>query len=407
MSKDFKSVRADFPALTQRVNGKGLVYLDTAATALKPWPVIERIGHFYTYEAANIHRGAHHLANKATEAYEATRKTVAQFLNAKSENEVVFTKGTTESINLVAHSYAAKSLKPGDAILISELEHHANIVPWQIAAKENDLKVLVTRVNDDGSLDLEDFEKKLKQNVKLVCTVHVSNVLGLINPIKKMTQMAHAAGALMLVDAAQSVTYEKLDVQDLNVDFLCFSAHKLFGPYGVGVLFARAEILEKMSPYQGGGSMISTVTLEKSDFQDAPFRFEAGTPNISGVVAFKPAVDYFSQLNLEQLQTHESQLLSVAAAKLQEFGGVQVLGSLTQKRAGILSMSFSDMHASDVGQILDQEGVAVRVGHLCTQPLLARFKATSLLRASFSIYNNENDVTRFMEALQKARSMLV
>jgi cysteine desulfurase/selenocysteine lyase len=397
--------RADFPALTQKVRGKPLVYLDSAASALKPWPVIERISHFYTYETANVHRGAHYLSDKATQAFEQSREKVRQFLNAGSNEEVIWTAGTTASMNLVAQSWGRKFLKAGDEVIVSEMEHHANIVPWQMIADEVGAKVVMAPVKDSGEFDFEAYEKCFTSNTRMVCLTHCSNTLGTYVDIKKAAQIAHKFKALITVDGAQVVANRAVNVQDLEVDFYSFSGHKLFGPYGIGVLYGKKEHLLAMPPYQGGGSMISQVSFEKTTYNDLPFKFEAGTPNIEGVIALGSAVDYVQKIGFEKIHQIEQELLEYATAELKKIPGIRVIGEAPDK-APILSFAIEGVHHSDLAQILDQEGVAVRAGHHCTMPLLKKYKVTGTVRASFSIFNNKADVDALIKAVQKAKEML-
>jgi cysteine desulfurase/selenocysteine lyase len=399
--------RADFPLLSKRVRGKNLVYLDSAATALKPWPVIERISHFYTYETANVHRGAHYLADQATGFFEQSRDAVRSFINAVSSDEIVFTKGTTESLNLVAQTWAKANLKAGDEILLTEMEHHANIVPWQMIAEDKSAKIVAARIHDNGELDMEDVQKKLSSGrVKIFAFTACSNVLGTINDSKKLVSMAHAAGAVAVVDAAQLVSNHPIDVQDWKADFLAFSGHKIFGPYGVGVLYARKELLESMPPYQGGGSMISQVSFARTTYNTPPLRFEAGTPNIEAVIALKPALDYVLGLGWPQILEHEQNLLRIGTEKLSEIPEVKIFGTAKNK-APVVSFVLQGAHHSDVGQLLDQENVAVRVGHHCAQPLMERLGITGTVRASFSVFNTPADIDAFINALKKAKELLL
>lgn len=397
--------RVDFPALTQKIRGKPLVYLDSAATALKPWPVIERIGHFYSYESANVHRGAHFLSDQATGFFEASRQKIAEFIGAIESTEIVFTRGTTESINLVAQTWGKSKLQSGDLILLTEMEHHANLVPWQMLAEEKSLKLDFVRALDNGELDQDDFRQKLKLSPKLVAFNHCSNTLGTINPVKDMVAAAKAAGACTLVDGAQWVANGPVNVNVLDVDFYVFSGHKLFGPTGVGVLYGKSEILKTLPPYQGGGAMISTVTLQKTTFNDVPYRFEAGTPHIEGVIAMKSAIEYVEKVGYDFIHQHEQALLAEATQKIQDLEFVKILGTAADK-VPIVSMIFDGMHPSDVGQILDQEGVAVRAGHHCTQPLMQKFKIPGTVRASFSIFNTSADIDRLIQGLLKAKELL-
>lgn len=398
-------IRADFPALTQRVNNKPLTYLDSAASALKPWPVIERIGQFYTYEASNVHRGAHLLSQRATSAFEESRDSVKNFINAKESSEIVFTKGTTESINLLAQTYGKQNLKKDDEILVSELEHHANLVPWQMLSQEIGCKLKFIPVTESGQIDLSAAEKLINKKTKVLAVSHCSNTLGSIIDVKKLSQMIHAVGGVIAVDGAQAVANFKVDVQDLDADFYSFSGHKIFGPYGVGILFGKKNLLEQMPPYQGGGSMISEVTLESSKYNEVPYKFEAGTPAISSVIALKSAIDYLEKIPWSDIEKHEANLIRKAMNGISEIKGSKIIGT-ESTRAPLVSFVLDGIHHSDVAQILDQEGVAVRAGHHCTQPLLKRYSITGSVRASFSIYNNERDVEVFLSALLKAQEML-
>lgn len=401
-----KELRSQFPCLNQLVHGKDLVYLDSAATALKPLSVIEAIEKHYKTMTANVHRGIHYLSSTATVQYEQTREAARSFINAKKTNEVIFTKGTTEAMNLVAHSYAAEFLKPNDVMLLSTMEHHSNIVPWQLAREKAGFKIIEIPVLEDGTLDMNTYKKILEtHNVKLISITHVSNTLGTINPIKEIIKLAHDKGAKVVIDAAQSVAHLAIDVQDLNCDFLAFSMHKLFGPTGVGMLYGKEELLDSMPPYQGGGAMIKEVTIEKTTFNDLPEKFEAGTPNIAGVIASKAAFDFVTSLNREEVNKHEDHLLAIATAKLKEIKGIRLIGEATHK-CSVLSFVLEGAHPHDLGMILDQQGVAIRTGHHCTQPLMKRFNVTATARASFSIYNNVSDVSKFIEATKKAQELL-
>ncbi len=399
------NLRADFPALTQTIRGKPLVYLDSAASALKPQSVVDRITRFYTYEASNVHRGAHYLSNQATEAFEQARERTRNFLNASSIEEVIFTAGTTASMNLVAQSWGRKFLKPGDEVLVSEMEHHANIVPWQMICEEVGAKVVVAPVTDMGDFDFEAFEKKLSVKTKMVSVTHCSNTLGSYVDVKRVAELAHKAGALITVDGAQVVSTRPVNVKELNVDFYAFSGHKLFGPYGIGVLYGKKDLLLAMPPYQGGGSMISQVTFEKTTYNELPFKFEAGTPNIEGVIALGAAIEYVEKVGFEKIQTIEHELLEYATQEMKKIEGVRIIGEAKDK-APILSFAIPGVHHSDLAQILDQEGVAVRAGHHCTMPLLKRYQITGTVRASFSIFNNKADVDALVKAVIKAKEML-
>lgn len=400
----FEKVRAQFPALTQKVNGKDWIYLDSAATTLKPDVVAERIYRFNQYEISNVHRGAHTVADKATVNYENARMAVAKFLNAKSSDEIVFVRGTTEAINLAAQSYARSVLKEGDEILVTVMEHHANIVPWQIVAEEKKAKVLAVNVKDNGELDLEDFRAKLSNKTKVFAFTACSNTLGTVNDMKMLTAEAHKVGAKVLIDGAQIVSQEAVDVQDIDCDFFAFSGHKIFAPFGIGVLYGKKEILDQMPPYQGGGSMISKVSFEKTTFNEAPFRFEAGTPNVEGAIALHAALDFVTSIGFYKIKAHKQELLEAAPQGLKKIPQVRIIGTAPHK-GPVLSFVIEGTHHSDVGQILDQQGIAVRAGHHCCQPLMARFGITGTVRASFSVYNNLQDVESFLKAVKKAQEL--
>ncbi|MFS4458774.1 aminotransferase class V-fold PLP-dependent enzyme [Bdellovibrio sp. HCB2-146] len=402
----FAQVRSQFPALNQKVHGKDLVYLDSAATALKPQSVIDRITKLYSYETSNVHRGAHYLGDVATVAFENARTRVAEFLKASSTDEIIFVRGTTEGINLVAQSWGSTNLQKGDVILITEMEHHGNIVPWQMIAEQMGAEVQAVAILDNGELDLEDLKKKLSSKVKMVAFTACSNVLGTVNNAKEITKLAHAVGAKTLVDAAQIVSQEPVDVQDIDCDFLVFSAHKIFGPFGFGVVYGKRSLLEKMPPYQGGGSMIAKVTIEKTTYNDIPHRFEAGTPHVEGAVGLHAAIDFVTQIGFKQIHEFEMQLLKSATDKLLQIPDVKIFGTAPHK-GPLISFNLKGAHHSDVGQILDREGVAVRAGHHCAQPLMARLGVPGTVRASFSVYNNENDIQTFIKAVAKAREMLL
>lgn len=406
MSQDsiFEEIRAQFPALTQKVNGKTLVYLDSAATALKPHLVIERIHGFNRYEISNVHRGAHNLADKATVNYENARAAVAKFLNAKWPEEIIFVRGTTEAINLAAQTYGRAVLQENDEILLTEMEHHANIVPWQMIAAEKKAKVLAVAVTDKGELDLEDFKAKLSKKTKIFSFTACSNALGTVNDIRALTEAAHKVGAKVFVDGAQAVAQDVIDLQSLDCDFFAFSGHKLFAPFGIGVLYGKKELLEQMPPYQGGGSMISKVSFEKTTYNEIPFRFEAGTPNVEGAVALHAALDFITGIGFDKIKSHKNELLRAATEGLLKIPQIKIVGTAANK-GPVISFNLEGAHHSDVGQILDQQGIAVRAGHHCCQPLMNRFGITGTVRASFSVYNNLQDVESFLKAVKKAQEM--
>ena len=400
-----KEIRTHFPALEQKIHGHPLVYLDNAATTLKPIPVIQAIHQHYEKEAANIHRGIHFLSSQGTEKYEDSRKSVKEFINAQSEKEVIFTKGTTESINLVAYSWGEMALSQGDEILISTMEHHSNIVPWQMMASRKKAKIVEIPVTDTGEIDKKAFKKLLTPKVKLVSMTHVSNTLGTVNPIEEFIPWVHAVGALFMVDAAQSAPHQRIDVQKLDCDFLAFSSHKLYGPTGLGILYGKKKWLEKMPPYQGGGGMISEVNLKTTSYHELPEKFEAGTPPIAQAIAFKCSLDYLKEIGFEFIQKWESQILEEATRRLKKFSHFKIIGNAPHKTS-VLSFILQGAHPHDLGMILDQQGVAIRTGHHCTQPLLKRFSLTSTARASFCFYNSEEDVDCFIKALKKAKDLL-
>lgn len=400
-----ETLRDDFPILHQDVNGKPLIYFDNAATTQKPLPVVEALTHYYLDINANIHRGIHHLAEKATASYEATRKTVRSFLNASSTDEIIFTKGVTEGINLVAHGFAKSILKPGDEIAISAMEHHSNIVPWQLACEQTGALLKVIPIADNGELIFDEFLKLLSEKTKIVSIVHVSNALGTINPVRDIIKEAHTRGIPVLLDGAQSTSHLEIDVQALDCDFFAFSAHKVYGPTGVGVLYGKREWLDKLPPYQGGGEMIKEVTFEKTTFNELPYKFEAGTPNIGGVVALKAALDYVSSIGKATIAAHEDELLSYATEKLLGIDGLRIIGT-AQEKISVASFVIKDIHHQDLAVILDQQGIAVRTGHHCTQPLMQRFGILGTTRASFALYNTKEEVDQFLLALHKAIKML-
>lgn len=403
---DVNAIRKQFKSLSQMVNGYPLVYLDSVNTTLKPDVVVARIEKFYAEEASNVHRGSHFLSDQATKHFEHARQSIQKFIGAANTEEVIFTKGTTESINLVAQSYGMNFINEGDEIVVTELEHHANLVPWQNVALSRKAHLKFIAVNADGSIDENSIEQTITAKTKLVAFSGCSNILGTITPIDKIIAKAKSVGALTLLDAAQLVTQKSVNVVDLDVDFLVFSAHKLFGPYGFGVLYGKKELLLKMPPYQYGGSMISEVSFEKTTYNDLPFKFEAGTPHIAGALATDTAISFFNQYDIKDVFAHEQELLKLATAKLKAIPEIQIFGEAKDK-AAILSFNLKGVHHADVGQILDKMGIAVRIGHHCTQPLLRKFGLTGTVRASFSIYNNKEDVERLILAVEKAKRMLL
>jgi cysteine desulfurase/selenocysteine lyase len=397
---DVHSVRRDFPLLSLRVHGKPLVYFDNGATSQKPQSVIDALNRYYTEENSNIHRGVHCLSERATEAYEGAREKLRRFVNAASLEEIIFVRGTTEAINLVTQSYGRAFLKEGDEIIISAMEHHSNIVPWQILCGQVGARLRLIPINHDGELVLEEYRKVLNEKTKFVSVTHVSNALGTIVPVKEIVKLAHERGVPVLLDGAQAVPHFKVDVRDIGCDFYAFSGHKLFGPTGVGILYGRSELLEAMPPYQGGGDMISLVTFEKTHYNVLPYKFEAGTPNIAGGVGFGAAIDYLNGLDWDQLAEHERDLLAYATDHLSSFPDLRIIGTAKEK-AGVISFVFDQVHAHDVGTILDQEGVAVRAGHHCAMPVMQRFGVPATTRASFAFYNTREEIDVLVKALQR------
>lgn len=398
MSFPIDQIRQKFPVLHQKVHGKPLIYFDNAATTQKPKSVIDALEGYYLHDNANIHRGAHALADRATRYFEETRESVQQFLNAKEAAEIIFTKGTTESINLVAYTFGRKFIQSGDEIIISTLEHHSNIVPWQMLCEEKGAILKVIPINDAGEIIFEEFEKLLSSKTKLVSIVHASNALGTINPVEKIIDAAHAYGAKVLLDAAQSSSHLELDVQKLDCDFLAMSAHKVFGPTGLGVLYGKREILEAIPPFQGGGEMIKEVTFEKTTFNDIPFKFEAGTPNIGDVISFKKALDFIKEIGKPQMKAHEDNLLAYANELLSPIKGFIPVGTAAEK-VSVLSFNINGMHPFDVGVMLDAKGIAVRTGHHCTQPLMKRLGLEGTVRASFAVYNSKSEIEKLAEGV--------
>lgn len=401
---DVGRVREEFPALKQLVHGKSLVYLDNAATTQKPQSVIDVITHFYQEDCSNIHRGVHLLSERATKAYEDARLAVQHFINAADPAEVIFVRGTTEAINLVAHSYGRTHVQAGDAVLISAMEHHSNIVPWQILCEERGARLRVVPMNGSGELLLDEYEKLLTPRTKLVAVSHVSNALGTVNPVRQIIAMAHEHGTPVLVDGAQAVPHLQVDVQELDCDFYAFSGHKMYGPTGVGVLYGKKRLLEAMPPYQGGGDMISSVTFEKTTYNRLPFKFEAGTPNIAGVIGLGAAIEYLGRIALERAPVHEHYLLAYATERISSLPGVRLIGT-AQEKAAVLSFVIEGVHPHDIGTVLDQEGIAVRTGHHCAQPVMQFFGVPATARASFALYNTEEDVDALMRGICKVQEI--
>ena len=398
------NIRDQFPILHQKVHGHPLIYFDNAATSQKPLKVIHAISEYYLQENSNIHRGAHYLSNQATEKYEKSREAVRRFINAESTEEIILTKGTTESINLVASCLSHSLFKQGDEILISGLEHHANIVPWQIAAEQTGALIKVIPVLDSGELDMDAFKNLLNPKTKLLALSHISNALGTINPVEEMIALAKEKGALVLLDGAQSAPHMLVDVQALDCDFFCFSAHKIYGPTGIGVLYGKKAQLEKMPPYQSGGEMIKEVTFKGTTFNDLPYKFEAGTPNIAGGIGLLSAIEFMEEVGLEHIARREGELLAYATKKLKEIDGIQFFGEAKEK-AAVISFLVDGIHPSDLGTILDKLGIAVRTGHHCAQPIMDRFEIPGTVRASFAVYNTETEIDMFIEGIKKVKKM--
>ncbi|MFC1536324.1 cysteine desulfurase [Pseudomonadota bacterium] len=404
MNYDVSTIRDDFPILHQQVYGKPLVYLDNAATTQKPQVVIDAIRNYYEHDNANVHRGVHALSERATAAYEASREKLRLLLNAASSKEVVFTRGTTESINLIASSWGGANVHAGDEVLITEMEHHSDIVPWQMLCERTGATLKVLPINDDGELCMERIGELLSERTKLVGVVHLSNALGTINPVKEIIDRAHTVGAKVLVDGAQALAHLKVDVQALDVDFYVTSAHKMYGPTGVGLLYAKEAILETMPPYQGGGDMITMVTFERTEYNALPYKFEAGTPNISGAIGFGAAVDYLNSVGVESIATHEQTLLAYATEKAEAFDGLRQIGT-AENKATVLSFTIEGVHPHDLGTILDRDGVAIRAGHHCAMPVMQHFRVPATARASFAAYNTVDEVDALFTALAKAKEM--
>ncbi len=399
-SLDVENIRKQFPVLHQKVNGRDLVYFDNAATNQKPDVVINSLVDYYSNYNANIHRGIHTLAEKATKAYEQTRALAKEFINAASEQEIIFVRGVTEAINLVAASYGKAFIREGDEIIISGLEHHSNIVPWQFVCQDRKAVLKVINVKDNGELDLEHFKTLISSRTKLVAVNHASNSLGTINPIKQIIDLAHANHAVVLIDGAQAGAHLPIDVQALNCDFYCLSSHKMFGPTGTGILYGKKNLLELMPPYQGGGEMIKSVSFEKTTYNDLPYKFEAGTPNIADVIAFGKAIEFINSIGKEAIAAHEHELLVYATERIKTLPHVRVIGEAKEK-VGVLSFSIEGIHPFDIGQMLDARGIAVRTGHHCTEPLMARLGVEGTVRASFSVYNTKQEVDQFIEGLDR------
>jgi cysteine desulfurase/selenocysteine lyase len=402
---DVNAIRAEFPILDISIRGKPLVYLDNAATSQKPRFVLDAMNRYYEQENANIHRGVHYLSERATADYEAVRAGVQRFINAARSSEIIFVRGTTEGINLVAQSYGRRHVGAGDEILITAMEHHSNIVPWQMLCEEKGARLRVAPINDRGELLLDEFEKLMGPRTKIVAVTHVSNALGSITPLKRMIEMAHAHEIPVLVDGAQAVPHMAVDVQALDCDFYTFSGHKIYGPTGIGVLYGKAALLEAMPPYQGGGDMISSVTFERTTYNKLPYKFEAGTPDIAGVIGLGAAIEYMQDVGMDAIAGHERALLQYATEKVSAIPGVRIIGTAKEK-AGVLSFVIEGIHPHDVGTILDQEGVAIRTGHHCSQPVMDRFDIPATARASFAIYNTRADIDALVKGIYRVREVL-
>ena len=399
-----ENIRAQFPILSQKVNGRDLVYFDNAATSQKPYTVIERIDNYYKNENANIHRGVHYLSQKATEDYESARNIIGTYLNAADTSEIIFTKGTTDGINLIASSYGSM-LNEGDEILISAMEHHSNIVPWQLLETQRGIKLRIIPIHENGEIDMDAYNEMLNSKTKLVSVTHISNTLGSINPIGEIIDKAHAVGAKVLIDGAQSIQHDQIDLKALNCDFFVFSGHKVFGPTGIGVLYGKSEILNLMPPYQGGGDMIEKVSFEKTTFNVLPFKFEAGTPNIVGGIALGEAFNFLKSLNFNELHEHEMNLLKYAEEELNKIDNIRIIGTAKNKTS-VISFNVGELHPFDIGTLLDKQGFAVRTGHHCTQPLMDFYKIPGTIRISFSVYNTKQEIDLFLIALKKAIDIL-
>ncbi len=401
---DVQQVRQRFPALHQTVHGKPLVYLDNAATSHKPQDVIDVLEHYYRTYNSNVHRGLHALSELATGRYEEARRKVARYIGAAVPEQIIFTRGTTEAINLVAHAWGRANLKPGDEILLTHMEHHSNIVPWQLIAEQTGAVIRVADVNAAGELVLDDLRAKLSERTKVVSVVHISNALGTVNPVKRIVELAHHAGAIAVIDGAQAVTHQRVDVQDIGADFYAFSGHKCFGPTGIGVLYGQEKLLDAMPPYQGGGEMIDSVSFEKTTYAKLPNKFEAGTPNIAGAIGLGAAIDFMAALDFDAAMAHEHDVLHYGAQRLAEIEGLRLIGTAADK-SGVLSFVIEGIHPYDMAPVLDHEGVAVRTGHHCTQPLMDHFQIPATVRASLALYNTRDEIDTLIEGLAKVRKL--
>ena len=401
---DVNKIRSQFPILSRKVNGRGLVYFDNGSTTQKPQSVIDAIDNYYKNENSNVHRGVHFLSGLSTDKFEETRNTVQNFIGAKHSHEIIFTKGTTDSINLIASGYISL-LSSGDEIIVSELEHHSNIVPWQMCCEKSGSTLKVIPIMDNGELDISEFENLLSKNTKLVSIAHISNALGTLTPVEEIIEMSHRVGAKVLVDGAQAASHIPLNMQDLDVDFYVFSAHKMYGPTGVGVLYGKEESLNKLPPYQVGGEMIEEVSFEKTTYAELPHKFEAGTPNIAGIIAFKNSINFISDLGLKNIAKHEEKLLQYATAEISKIEGVKIYGN-SSKKSGIISFNIDGLHPYDIGMILDKLGVAIRTGHHCTQPVMSHYNIPGTARISIAVYNTVEEIDICINSIKKAKMML-
>ena len=401
---DVNKIRSQFPILSRKVNGRRLVYFDNGSTTQKPQSVIDAIDNYYKNENSNVHRGVHFLSGLSTDKFEETRNTVQNFIGAKYSHEIVFTKGTTDSINLIASGYISL-LSSGDEIIVSELEHHSNIVPWQMCCEKSGSTLKVIPIMDNGELDISEFENLLSKNTKLVSIAHISNALGTLTPVEEIIEMSHRVGAKVLVDGAQAASHIPLNMQDLDVDFYVFSAHKMYGPTGVGVLYGKEESLNKLPPYQGGGEMIEEVSFEKTTYAELPHKFEAGTPNIAGIIAFKNSINFISDLGLKNIAKHEEKLLQYATAEISKIEGVKIYGN-SSKKSGIISFNIDGLHPYDIGMILDKLGIAIRTGHHCTQPVMSHYNIPGTARISIAVYNTVEEIDICINSIKKAKMML-
>ena len=396
----FENIKENFPILEQKINGKNLVYLDSAATTQKPNEVIDSLNNYYKNNNSNIHRGIHTLSQRATEDYENTREIIANFIGATSSKEIIFVRGATEAINLIANSYVKPLLNENDEIIISQMEHHANIVPWQMVCEEKKAKLKIIPIDNNGELILKEFNNKINERTKFISINHVSNSLGTINPIKEIIQIAHQNNIKIMIDGAQAIQHLEIDMKEINADFYCFSGHKMYAPTGIGVLYGKMDLLEQMPPYQGGGDMIKSVTFEKTIYNDIPNKFEAGTPNISGAIALGKAIEYISQIGINNINKHETDLLNYATSKLKQIDKVRIIGE-AKKKAAVISFIIEGIHPHDIGTIMDSYGIAIRAGHHCTQPVMDFYDIPATARASFAIYNTKEDVDELIKAIEK------